>query len=215
MSRPISVAYFSRSGRVSAFMLSNSLSCISQNLPCAWAASEASAASGAFLWNGSGLCLKMTRTLPAYSGVSKTCFSVGLTRPQKGHSKSEYSTMVTSAFSAPLRGAPLRPNWSAASNGAPVSAPEPEPSPAEGDLRQAVPTRPALSSAAPSIIFKPNCFIMFERSSKNPCGIVYVACIVGDGARNPTTPAVIPEAAALAVLRGFRNIRPVRKRWRG
>ena len=65
MSRPISCAYFSRSGRLRFCWLANSLSCISQNLPCASAATAASAASGASGWNGSGLCRKTTRTLLA------------------------------------------------------------------------------------------------------------------------------------------------------
>ena len=38
--------------------LANILSCISQNFPCSWAATAASAASGAFGWKGSGLWRK-------------------------------------------------------------------------------------------------------------------------------------------------------------
>ena len=54
ISRPISAAYFSRSAADSACWWANSLSCISQNLPCLPAAMAALAAGIAFLWKGNG-----------------------------------------------------------------------------------------------------------------------------------------------------------------
>ena len=75
MLRPSSSAYFSSDGRSSACWLANSLSCISQNLPCSLAASAASAARCALSWNGSGSCLNAILILPLYS--SSICFSVG------------------------------------------------------------------------------------------------------------------------------------------
>ena len=80
--------------------LANSLSCISQNFPCAWAATAASAASGASAWKGSGLCRKITRTLFPYS--FSIWWSVGTTRLQNGHWKSENSTTVTFASAGPF-----------------------------------------------------------------------------------------------------------------
>ena len=56
MLSPISWAYLSRLGRSRFCCPANSLSCISQNFPWVRAASAASAAGMALLWNGSGLC---------------------------------------------------------------------------------------------------------------------------------------------------------------
>ena len=56
---------------------------------------RASAAGVALLWNGSGSCLNATRTSLPYSFM--TCLTVGSTRPQNGHWKSENSTIVTLA----------------------------------------------------------------------------------------------------------------------
>ena len=58
----------------------------------------------ACVWNGRGLCLKTMRTRSPYSRL--IFCSVGATRAQKGHSKSENSTIVTGALSGPSAGAP-------------------------------------------------------------------------------------------------------------
>ena len=67
MSRPMALAIASTFSCLSAsgwreLFASNSLSCISQNLPCFWAAMAAFAAYGASGCMGSGLCLKTKRT---------------------------------------------------------------------------------------------------------------------------------------------------------
>ena len=84
--------------------LAKSTSCISQNLPCSCAAIEAIAAGLAARWNWSGKCLKTSRTSSGY--LSMTCCNSGCARAQNGHSKSEYSTIVTRASGLPLMGAP-------------------------------------------------------------------------------------------------------------
>ncbi len=103
-SRPASFAAWRMAGS-SSVAAPKSASCIAQNFaspPCARASSVAIAAGSARAWNGSGLCLKTKRTLPRYA--SSTCFSVGPTRLQKGHSKSEDSTIVTRASAGPFTG---------------------------------------------------------------------------------------------------------------
>src|SRR4051812_23719007 len=78
----------------------------------------ASAAGIAFGWKGSGWFFHTRRTLPAYSFI--TCASVGCARLQKGHWKSDHSTMVTGAVLGPLAG-PF-PGWTS-NFGSPVGAP--------------------------------------------------------------------------------------------
>ena len=63
----------------------------------------ASAAGIALGWKESGWFFQATRILPLYS--SRSCCSVGSTRPQNGHWKSDHSTMVTGAFLGPRTGA--------------------------------------------------------------------------------------------------------------
>src|SRR5258708_6874609 len=77
-------------------------SCISQNLPCSLAQSAASAALAALGCIGSGYCRKTRRTLLPY--FVTTCSRVGVMREQKGHWKSENSTMVTGAPDGPFAG---------------------------------------------------------------------------------------------------------------
>src|SRR5205823_12189763 len=89
----------------SCVWLAKSFSCMAQNLslPCSYAAIAASAAGIALGWNDSGWFFQAIRTLPLYS--SSICLSVGSTRPQNGHWKSDHSTMVTGAFFGPRTGA--------------------------------------------------------------------------------------------------------------
>src|SRR3954466_5540304 len=63
----------------------------------------ASAAGIAFGWKLKGLFFHAILTLPLYS--SMICLSVGSTRLQNGHWKSENSTMVTGAVFGPRTGA--------------------------------------------------------------------------------------------------------------
>src|SRR4051812_35329567 len=63
----------------------------------------ASAAGIAFGWKLKGWFFQAILTLPLYS--SMICLSVGSTRLQKGHWKSEYSTIVTAAVLGPRTGA--------------------------------------------------------------------------------------------------------------
>ncbi len=103
-SRPASLAAW-RIAASSREAAAKSASCIAQNFaspPCARASSVASAAGVARAWNGSGLCLKTNRTLPRY--CSSSALSVGATRLQNGHSKSDDSTIVTSASAGPFTG---------------------------------------------------------------------------------------------------------------
>src|ERR1700724_314000 len=77
-------------------------SCISQNLPRSLAQRGASAALAALGCMGSGNCRKTRRTLLPY--FDTTCSRVGVMREQKGHWKSENSTIVTGALDGPLAG---------------------------------------------------------------------------------------------------------------
>src|ERR1700688_3119469 len=83
----------------------NMASCISQNLPCSLAHSDASAALAALGCMGRGHWRKTRRTLLPY--FDTTCSRVGVIREQKGHWKSENSTIVTGAPAGPLAGKPL------------------------------------------------------------------------------------------------------------
>ena len=83
----------------------NIASCICQNRSWSWAHSDASAAFWALAWIASGNCLKTSRTWSPYSSFTRS--RVGTTREQKGHSKSENSTIVTGAFAGPVDGSPL------------------------------------------------------------------------------------------------------------
>src|SRR5438067_650343 len=62
----------------------------------------ASAAGMALLWNGSGRFFHTMRTSFGYSLA--TCVSVGSTRPQNGHWKSDHMTMVTLDVLGPRAG---------------------------------------------------------------------------------------------------------------
>src|SRR5260370_30384676 len=73
------------------------------SLPCSYAAIAASAAGMALGWNESGWFFQAMRTLPLYS--LSICLSVGSTRLQKGHWKSDHSTMVIFGDFAPITGA--------------------------------------------------------------------------------------------------------------
>src|SRR6185295_5962133 len=88
---------------------SNSASCIGQNLPCAAAASDASAAlSACGCTPSSGKWRQTRRTFPRQ--CPRMSFTAGAACRQFGHSKSPYSTIVTGACSPPSR-------WSAAATG--------------------------------------------------------------------------------------------------
>src|SRR5712691_2927396 len=54
-------------------------------------------------WNESGWFFQAIRIFPWY--CSRSCCSVGSTRPQNGHWKSDHSTIVTGAFFGPSTGA--------------------------------------------------------------------------------------------------------------
>ena len=99
-SRPAATAcVFSASG-CSVCWLAKSRSWYSQNFPCSRAQLPASAALKASGWIAvSGKSFQTIRILSPY--VSRSCFSVGDTRWQNGHWKSENSTTVTGAFVAP------------------------------------------------------------------------------------------------------------------
>ncbi len=99
-------AAFSRSAGERACWFCMSRSWKGQNLPCSRAASEASAAGMAFGCMGSGWCFQTTRTCPLKA--SSTCLSVGSTRPQNGHWKSEKRTMVSLASAGPRAGSSAR-----------------------------------------------------------------------------------------------------------
>ena len=104
-SRPSSCAARSMLASSSAGASSKSLSCIAQNFaspPCARASSAAIAAGSARAWNGSGFWRNEKRSLPG--NASSSCFKVGPTRLQNGHSKSDDSTIVTSASAGPRSG---------------------------------------------------------------------------------------------------------------
>ena len=61
----------------------------------------ASAAGIALGWKGRGWFFHASRPCSPYAAI--TCLSVGSTRLQKGHWKSDHSTMVTAALAAPRR----------------------------------------------------------------------------------------------------------------
>src|SRR3954464_6828023 len=102
--RPISLAHSSYFASESALWLANIRSCIFQNLslPCFAAAIAAFAAGIALGWKLSGSLRQTMRTSSLY--VSSTCLSVGSTRAQNGHWKSDHSTIVTFGFFAPVHG---------------------------------------------------------------------------------------------------------------
>src|SRR5260370_15197101 len=79
-------------------------SCSFQNLslPCRAAAIAALAAGIALGWKGRGSLRHTTFTSSLY--VSRICLRVGSTRLQKGHWKSDHSTMVTLACLPPMAG---------------------------------------------------------------------------------------------------------------
>ena len=66
------------------------------------ASSTAIAAGSALAWPGSGWCFQPKRTLPGKA--SAMAWSVGSTRLQKGHWKSEATTIVTRASAGPRSG---------------------------------------------------------------------------------------------------------------
>ena len=98
----------------------------------------AMAAGLALLWKGSGRLRQATRTLPEYSFMIWS--TVGSTREQNGHWKSENWTMVTRASLAPLMGAPaMSALYTSVGRGSPALA---------SSLRGAALTRPSLMRAA-------------------------------------------------------------------
>src|SRR5256885_10533922 len=101
-SRPICFADSSYFVSDSSVWCSKSSLCICQNLPCLCAAIAAFAAGSAFGWKERGSLRQTSFTSPLY--VSRIFCSVGSARWQKGHWKSENSTIVTLAFLAPVQG---------------------------------------------------------------------------------------------------------------
>src|SRR5438445_1417300 len=98
-------AYASRWSSSSAACRRNKRSCISQNLPCAPAASATSAADSACgCASITGKCRNTKRTRCPKS--CNTVFSSGNARPQNGHSKSAYWTSVMRASRDPSTWSP-------------------------------------------------------------------------------------------------------------
>ena len=118
ISSPICFAHSSYLGSDSSVWCSNISLCISQNFPCLCAAIAAFAAGSAFGWKGSGSLRHTSFTSPLY--VSRIFRTVGSTRRQNGHWKSENSTIVTFAFFAPVHGesAPISTRRACAGGGA-------------------------------------------------------------------------------------------------
>src|SRR5438445_2404121 len=101
-SSPICFAHSSYLASDSSVWCSKSSLCICQNLPCLCAAIAALAAGSALGWKESGSLRQTTFTSPLY--VSRICWMVGSARRQKGHWKSENSTMVTLGCFSPIQG---------------------------------------------------------------------------------------------------------------
>ncbi len=96
-SAPAFLAHSSYLASDNSVWCANSRACIFQNLslPCFATAMAALAAGIAFGWKLSGSLRQTRRTSSLY--VSRICLSVGSTRAQYGHWKSDHSTMVTLA----------------------------------------------------------------------------------------------------------------------
>src|SRR6266849_2517653 len=101
-STPICFAHSSYFASDSSFWCWNISACICQNLPCLCAAIAALAAGSALGWKERGSLRQTSFTSPLY--VSRIFCRVGSARWQKGHWKSENSTMVTLACFAPVQG---------------------------------------------------------------------------------------------------------------